>query len=180
LKFVLLTGFHGASKTRAARQVAEYFTKKALRIPATTTREIREAPSRTGPRVTDLSPTEESWLAQNGSLDGSRIGLYRADTQDLERIGAGSPEQIASLYTDPAIIEENGTMETTRPPFRTAPSQVFDLAQPTTATVKLGPRSPEDQRIGEDTVQLQLTEDNHEQILETVTCQLNNWTNPGV
>lgn len=179
MKILLLTGSPGVGKTTLAGKIAERFAGKGLRIAGITTQEIRDAESRTGFRITDLSSKEEGWLAQKDTGGGPRIGSYRVVTQELERIGAGSLERMVMERTDLAIIDEVGPMEMTSARFRKALSQVFDLDGPTIATVKLGSRYPEVEKIREKAVQLELTKDNREQVLETVIQQLNRWTGLG-
>ena len=80
---------------------------------------------------------------------------------------------------DLAIIDRIGQMEMTSPKFKTALSQVFDQVQRTITKIKLGPRYSEVEKIRENSVRLELTKDNREQILETVTQRFNRWAGQG-
>ena len=80
---------------------------------------------------------------------------------------------------DLAIVDKIGQMEMTSPKFKTALSQVFDQVQRTITKIKLGSRYSEVEKIRENSVRLELTKDNREQILETVTQRFNRWAGQG-
>jgi nucleoside-triphosphatase len=177
VRIVLLTGSPGVGKTTLVRRIADGLVARGVKVAGIATSEVRESGMRTGFRITDLSTGEEGWLARKDPRGGSRIGSYRVISEDLERVGVEALRRAADDRTDLAIVDEIGPMEMTSTSFRSALVKVFQGAQPTLATVKLGSRYEEVERIREKCLQLELTEKNREQIYSVLIDQIDDWVN---
>ncbi len=76
-------------------KVNDHFKQLGLMVSGILTEEIRTHGVRTGFKIRNLASGEEGWLARTTIQDGPRIGNYRVNSQDLEKIGAMSLENAA-------------------------------------------------------------------------------------
>ena len=175
MRIVLLTGSPGVGKTTMVRRIADSLIARGVKVAGITTSEVRERDVRTGFRIRDLSSGAEGWLARKDPMGGSKIGLYRVISEDLERVGVEALRNVAKGRTDFVIVDEIGPMEMTSASFRSALVKVFHGPQPTLATVKLGSKYEEVEMIREGCLQLELTKENREQIHGILTDQIDDW-----
>jgi nucleoside-triphosphatase THEP1 len=111
------------------------------------TEEVRTAGVRTGFKVRNLSSGEEGWLASTTLQEGPRIGNYRVNTRDLEKIGAMSLENAARGESPLVLIDEVGPMEMTSAFFRRALKEVLMSHKTIVASVKYGSRYAEIEEV---------------------------------
>ena len=74
------------------------------------------------------------------------------------------------------VVDEIGPMEMTSPRFRNAVARLFDIERPIIATVKLGSRYPEVERVRSHSVELEITKDNREASYQRLVSHVDEWT----
>jgi len=124
-------------------KVNDHFKQLGLMVSGILTEEIRTHGVRTGFKIRNLASGEEGWLARTTIQDGPRIGNYRVNTQDLEKIGAMTLENAARGESPLVLIDEVGPMEMTSVFFRRALEEVLMSHKTIVATVKYGSRYAE-------------------------------------
>jgi len=124
-------------------KVNDHFKRLGLMVSGILTEEIRTHGVRTGFKIRNLASGEEGWLARTTLQDGPRIGNYRVNTQDLEKIGAMTLENAARGESPLVLIDEVGPMEMTSVFFRRALKEVLMSHKTIVATVKYGSRYAE-------------------------------------
>ena len=175
LKIILLTGPPGVGKTTMVNRLATTLLNKGLTVSGITTCEVRENGNRTGFKITDLATRNEGWLARKDYSSGPKIGSYRVISEDLERIGTNAMELSAKEPTAVIIVDEIGPMEMTSSTFRRAVSRVFAGERPTIATVRLGSRYPEIEKVKGKSLHFVITKDNREAIYDRLVKQVDDW-----
>jgi nucleoside-triphosphatase len=171
----LLTGAPGVGKTTIVNRLCSHYSAKGMNIQGITTREIRENGQRIGFKITDLATGKEGWLAKKDSSTGPRIGSYHVVSDDLENIGVRTLERAFKGPADLIVVDEMGPMEMTSSSFRNAISKVLKAERPTLVTVKLGSRYPEVEQIRAQSIQLEITKDNREEIHRKITEYIDEW-----
>lgn len=146
-----------------------------MSIHGITTREVRENGQRIGFKITDLATSKEGWLARKDSHVGPQIGSYHVVSEDLEGIGAQGLERAIEEPADLIIVDEIGPMEMTSPRFRNVVSKLLRGEKPTVATVKLGSHYPEVEQFRAQSIQLEITKDNREEIYRKLIGQVDEW-----
>lgn len=128
---ILLTGPPGCGKTTVVRRVAELLHGHASGFY---TEEVRdEAGQRTGFRAISLGGTRGE-LARKGPGAGPRVGSYRIDVRDFERVA------LPSLALDThgvLLIDEIGKMECCSTEFVRTVATAFDSETVILATIPL-------------------------------------------
>lgn len=107
---VFLTGDPGCGKTTVLKRTADLLALRGLKIGGMMSGENREKGSRVGFSVVDLITGEKGILADMGQSNGPRVGKYRVNIRDLERIGSGAIQR-AIEEADVILIDELGPME---------------------------------------------------------------------
>jgi len=107
---LFLTGEPGSGKTTAVRKTAELLMQRGVRVGGMLSGEIRVAGVRVGFSLEDLVTHEEGTLAHVGLQEGPRVGRYRVNLHDIERIGVESIER-AVRDSEVIVVDELGTME---------------------------------------------------------------------
>lgn len=106
-----------------------------------TTGDLRSGSARIGFEIRDLSTDEAGVLAHVNRATGPRIGKYRVNDEDLDKIGAGA---ILSAIKDAdlIIIDEVGPMELTSMRFKEAVRAALACGKPVLGTVHRNAQDP--------------------------------------
>ncbi|MFQ5906296.1 MAG: NTPase [bacterium] len=165
MKNLLVTGRPGVGKTTLIRAVAD--RPMACKAAGFFTREIREGGKRTGFKIETLDG-RAGILASVSAESGPRVGRYRVNLDDLERIGVACIEK-GLENSDLIVIDEIGKMELFSKRFRDVVERAFDSRIKVVATIKVGPGRFTERLTGRsDTEVLLLTEANRDSVLEEV------------
>ena len=113
---VFLTGEPGCGKTTAVRKTIELLLPRSIRVGGMISGEIRESGTRVGFSLEDLFTHEQGILAHVEQEEGPRVGKYRVNLLDLERIGVGAIRRAVSS-ADIIVVDELGPMELNSPLF---------------------------------------------------------------
>jgi nucleoside-triphosphatase len=105
-----LTGEPGCGKTTVITRVCERLEETGLKLGGMISREIRQGGVRVGFSLEDLLTHETGILAHVNQKDGPRIGKYRVNLSDIERVGAAAIIRAADS-SDLVIVDEVGPME---------------------------------------------------------------------
>jgi nucleoside-triphosphatase len=170
-----LTGQPGVGKPTAINRLCSHYSAEGVSIQGIITKEIRENGQRIGFKITDIATGKEGWLARKDSSAGPRIGSYHVVSEDLENIGVLGLERVLQAPADLIIVDEIGPMEMTSSSFRNAISKILRVERPTVVTVKLGTSYPEVEQIRSDSIQLEITEDNREEIYRKLIGHIDRW-----
>lgn len=163
VKNLLIMGRPGVGKTTLIKAVvARSIRRKAAGF---FTQEVRKKGRRTGFRIETLDG-KVGILATVLGEGGPRVGRYRVNLKDLERVGvAGIEEGLTDC--DLIVIDEIGKMELFSKMFRDVVKKAFDSNAKVLATVKMGRRGFTGDLIErEDTKVLMLTEANRDSVAE--------------
>ena len=113
---VFLTGDPGYGKTTAIRMISEILAGKGIRAGGMISGEIRESGIRMGFRLEDLMTHEHGVLAHVNQKDGPRVGRYRVNLPDIQRVGVAAIRRaIEDAFV--IIVDELGPMELHSMPF---------------------------------------------------------------
>lgn len=175
MRLVLLTGPPGVGKTTMVSRLYAHYSAKGLKIAGITTREEREHGHRVGFKVKDLATGKEGWLAQKNALEGPRVGSYRVVSRDLEIIGVGALEHAFEEDCDMIIVDEIGPMEMTSNSFREIIAKILNGEKATVATVKFGSHYFEVEKIRSESILMELTAENREEIYQRLVEQMDEW-----
>jgi nucleoside-triphosphatase THEP1 len=136
-----------------------------VRVAGFFTREIREAGKRIGFTIETLDG-DKGILARVDRRDGPRVGRYRVNLEDLERIAVPCIER--SLETPGLlVIDEIGKMELFSPSFCATVIKALDSPKRIIATIRTGQGRFTDKITDrEDTEVILLTEANRDSVLE--------------
>ena len=124
-------------------KINDRFKTVGLMVSGVLTEEVRTDGVRTGFKIRNLASGEEGWLARTTLQEGPRIGNYRVNTQNLEKIGAMTLDNAARGESPLVLIDEVGPMEMTSGFFRRALKEVLMSHKIIVATVKYGSRYAE-------------------------------------
>ena len=111
-----LTGEPGCGKTTVVRKVCEALEKRGNRPGGMISSEIRHGGVRVGFNLEDVLTHEVGILAHVDQQDGPRVGKYRVNLHDIERVGVTAIRR-AIADSDVIIVDEIGPMELNSMPF---------------------------------------------------------------
>jgi len=131
---VFLTGAPGSGKSTVLMKVIERLRAEGLRIGGIATPEIRVRGYRTGFSVTDLSSGKRGILASVDQPEGPRVGKYRVDLVDFERIALPALTH-AQEECDVICVDELGTMEFFSKAFKQKIDEILGSEKPLIAVV---------------------------------------------
>ena len=107
---VFLTGEPGCGKSTVLMRIVEILKSKCLKVGGFITPEIRVEGKRIGFKVVDIHSNTEGILASVDQKFGPRVGKYRVNLEDFERVALEALNS-AMKKCDVCIIDELGTME---------------------------------------------------------------------
>ena len=113
---LFLTGEPGSGKTTAVRKTAELLSQRGVLVGGVLSGEIREGGIRVGFSLEDLVTHESGTLAHVGLQEGPRVGKYRVNLNDIDRIGVRAIER-AVRDAQIVVVDELGPMELFSTPF---------------------------------------------------------------
>lgn len=96
--------------------------------------EIRQSGVRIGFSLEDLITHEQGTLAHVDMEEGPRIGKYRVNLRDLERVGVAAIRR-ALASADIVIVDELGPMELCSQPFISAVEEALASSKPFLGTI---------------------------------------------
>ena len=131
---LLITGRPGVGKTTVVQRVAEELKKRGIRVGGMLTFEERSSGRRVGFKVVDIRTGVESTLASVYHKEGPRVGKYRVNTINLERVGVAAIEE-ALKTCDIVVCDEIGPMELYSDKFRAIVERMLESNKPVLATV---------------------------------------------
>jgi nucleoside-triphosphatase len=129
-----LTGDAGCGKTTIIVRVSELLEELGIRTGGVISREIRQNGVRVGFSLEDLQTNERGILAHIDQREGPRIGKYRVNMIDLERIGARAVFRAVN-ESDAVVIDEIGPMELNSTPFISAVESALECSKPLLGTI---------------------------------------------
>src|SRR3990172_3834179 len=109
-RVLLITGSPGVGKTTTLTKVVDIVRKRDYSVGGMISREVREAGTRVGFEILDLSTQKCGWLAHVNQKTGPQVGKYRVNLEDLDNVGAKAIIE-ASENCDIVAIDEIGPME---------------------------------------------------------------------
>ena len=136
-----LTGAPGVGKSTVVRRVADNLKLDGIKIGGMTSGDLRSGSARLGFEVRNLLTNESGVLAHVNQSLGPRIGKYRVNSEDLDRVGAGA---ILSAIKDAEliVIDEVGPMELTSKRFKEAVQGALACGKPVLGTVHRNAQDP--------------------------------------
>ena len=146
---ILLTGVPGVGKTTVVQRV---LSKLSINVGGFYTQEMREGASRMGFRIISTKG-KVGLLAHIHFQSQWKVGTYRVNVEDIDRVGVKSLEQ-ALRESDLIVIDEIGKMELFSKRFRRAVLQCLDSPKNIFGTLQMSKnhfldaiRSREDVRL---------------------------------
>ena len=106
---LFLTGEPGSGKTTAVRRTAEVLILRGVEVGGMLSGEIREDGIRVGFGLEDLVTHEKGTLARVGLQEGPRVGKYRVNLGEIERVGVRAIER-AVRDSEIVVVDELGPM----------------------------------------------------------------------
>ena len=127
---IFLTGLPGSGKSTVLMKVIEKLRKKGLKIGGVITPEMRVRGKRIGFKVIDVYSGEEGILASVERKTGPRVGKYRVDIEDFERVALKALD-FAMKECDVIAIDEIGKMELFSKTFKEKIDELLTQDKPT-------------------------------------------------
>ncbi len=138
------------------------------------TREHRAGGERVGFKLLNLATGEEGWLARKQGGTGPRIGRYKVETDDLERVGVTALLTATRGDVGLVLVDEIGPMEMTSYAFRTALSQLLASGKAIVATLRYDSHYPEVEEASRivDTRTIQVTPANRDSVPREIIAEV--------
>jgi len=122
---LLLTGAPGVGKTTVIAKTAVALNANNFKVGGMISREIRQSGTRVGFEILDLTTGKRGFLAHIDQKNGPRVGKYRVNLEDLDKVGAQAI--VNALDTcDVIAIDEIGPMELHSETFKQATKKALE------------------------------------------------------
>lgn len=132
---VFLTGKPGCGKTTAIRRLCEILGSRGIRVGGMISEELRNANGgRSGFKLENLRTHESGVLAHVDHKDGPRVGKYRVNLMDIQRVAVKAIQQAIS-EADVILIDELGPMELHSESFIQAVQAALAAPKPLAGTI---------------------------------------------
>lgn len=164
---VFLTGRPGSGKSTVLMRVIDRLKAEGRKVGGITTPEVRVGGRRVAFRVVDLSSGNEGVLASVDRLAGPRVGRYRVDVPDFERVALPALD-FALEECDLICVDELGTMEFFSEAFKEKVRDALRSEKPFIAVVHRNYA----RFYGKAGILIQVTPENRETIAETITQKI--------
>lgn len=167
-----MTGTPGSGKTTVALKSAERLKENGYSVGGMLSRDVRSYGNRIGFEILDLSSGKQGWLASIRQEEGPRVGKYRVNIDDLDRIGVHAI-LVADEIMDVVIIDEIGPMELFSERFIAAVKQVVEGRKLVVCTIhwRMAEGWLEDLRKREDAEMYVVTVENRARLHEAIVLK---------
>jgi len=166
-----ITGRPGSGKSTICKLLIENFKSQVL-IGGILTGEIRDEHGlRLGFQILDIATGELGTLAHVRLKDGPRVGKYRVNLADIERVGVPAIEH-ALKEAELILIDEVAPMELKSLRFAHLIEQVLGSDKPLLVTFKQNLRHPLVEQIRRVCRVYEITERNREEILRRLISEI--------
>jgi len=164
---VFLTGVPGVGKSTVVGLVAEKMKLDSLTVGGMTSGDLRSGSARVGFEIRNLMTNEVGVLAHVNQATGPKIGKYRVNGEDLDKVGA---EAISSAVKDAdlIVIDEVGPMELTSARFKDAVQAALGCGKPVLGTVHRNAQDPlvREIRSGQRIEVIEVTRENRDTLVD--------------
>ncbi len=176
---VFLTGAPGVGKSTVVGRVAEKVRLSGIKVGGMTSGDLKSASTRLGFEIRDLLTNRTGVLAHVNQAAGPRIGRYRVNSEDLDRIGA---EAILSAVKDAdlVVIDEVGPMELTSVRFKDAVRAALSCGKPVLGTVHRNAQDPTVREIksGHGIEVIEVTHENRDRLTDALAGRFKTQKDP--
>jgi len=176
---VFLTGTPGVGKTTVLLKAVEALERRGLKAGGMVSREVREAGTRIGFELRDLSSGRTGWLSHVRNPVGPQVGRYRVNLADLDAIGVKAIQEAVTREDIGLVaIDEIGPMELFSPAFREAVRKALRSPKPLVGVLhqRAKDRLIEEVRSNPKVTVLEVTYANREGLPESVARLLLGWS----
>ncbi len=113
---VFLTGDPGCGKTTVVKGICQILISQGRKVGGMISGEIRDGGVRVGFEIEDVLSHESGILAHVRQNEGPRVGKYRVNLADIQRVGVTAIKR-AIAEADLIVVDEVGPMELNSKPF---------------------------------------------------------------
>ena len=164
---IFLTGRPGSGKSTVLKKVIEQLKAQGLKIGGITTPEVRAKGRRIAFKVVDLFSGEEGTLASIDQPLGPRVGKYRVNVPDFERVALPALD-FALKECDIICVDELGKMEFFSAKFKQRVNEILKSEKPVIAAVHRN-YAKLYEKMG---TMLHVTPENREKIVDTIISRI--------
>lgn len=164
---IFLTGRPGSGKSTVLMEVIEQLKAEGLKVGGIITPEVRARGYRRAFKVVDLSSGEGGILASVDQPAGPRVGKYRVNLQDFERVALPALD-FALKECDIICIDELGKMEFFSTKFKQNVNEILKSEKPLIAAVHRNYAKIYEKRGS----LIQVTQENREEIIDTIISRI--------
>jgi nucleoside-triphosphatase len=133
-RILLLTGSPGVGKTTVLVRVVEGLKSKGYSVGGMLSREVRSGGNRVGFEILSLIDGQRGWLAQVDQNHGPRVGKYRVNLFDLDRVGIAAIVEAVDRC-EVVALDEIGPMELFSDSFKEVVTRAIQSKKLVIATV---------------------------------------------